>query len=156
MRYHLLDPSWRVTQSVSDVFEILACLGNQGWTPTMQGTLPAGKGGFPAPCTILHYLALSCTILRYHAPSCTILRYQALSRTIRHYHALSCAILHYLALSCTIMHYLALSCTILHYLALSCTILHYLALSCTILQWCPVVPIRYTCSQQMSPVIAFI
>ena len=48
-----------------------------------------------------------------------------------------------------IMHYLAVSCTSLHYLALSCTILHYLALSCTILH------IRYTCSQQMSPVIAF-
>ena len=56
----------------------------------------------------------------------------------------------------SILHYLVLSCTILHYSALSCTILHYLALSCTILQWCPVVPIRYTCSQQMSPVIAFI
>ena len=44
---------------------------------------------------------------------------------------------------------------ILHYLALSCTILHYLALSCFNLQWYPVVPIRYTCSQQISPVIAF-
>merc|ERR1711994_830658 len=48
-----------------------------------------------------------------------------------------------------ILHYLALSCTILHYLALSCTILHYLAISCTILH------LRYTCSQQMRPVIAF-
>ena len=44
--------------------------------------------------------------------------------------------------------YSALSCSILHYLALSCTILHYLAvMSC--------VPTWYTCSQQMSPVIAF-
>ena len=50
---------------------------------------------------------------------------------------------------------IALSCTVLHCLALSCTILHYLALSCTILHWCPVVPIRYTCSQQMGPVNAF-
>ena len=48
-----------------------------------------------------------------------------------------------------IMHYLALSCIILHYLALSCTVLQFL-------QWCPVVPIRYTYSQQMSPLIAFI
>ena len=55
----------------------------------------------------------------------------------------------YSTLSCTILHYLALSCTILHYLALSCTISHSLVLSCTILH------IRYTCSQQMSPVIAF-
>ena len=61
-------------------------------------------------------------------------------------------VLHCLALYCTILHYLVLSCTIFHYLALSCTTLHYLALSCTILQCCPV---RYTCSQQMSPVIAF-
>ena len=38
---------------------------------------------------------------------------------------------------------------ILRYLALSCAILHYLALFCTILY------IRYTCSQQMSSVIAF-
>ena len=36
-----------------------------------------------------------------------------------------------------------------NYLELSCTILNYLELSCTI------VHIRYTCSQQMSPVIAF-
>ena len=57
--------------------------------------------------------------------------------------------LHDLALSCTILHYLALSCTIFHYLSLSCTILHYLAISCTILH------LRYTCSQQMRPVIAF-
>merc|ERR1719195_1741668 len=48
-----------------------------------------------------------------------------------------------------VLHGIALSCTILHYLALYCTILPYLALSCTILH------IRYTCSQQMSPVIAF-
>ena len=56
-------------------------------------------------------------------------------------------ILHYIALSWTILHHLKLSCTILHYLAPSRTILHPLA--------CPVVPIRYSCSQQMSPVIAF-
>ena len=51
--------------------------------------------------------------------------------------------------SCTILHYLALSCNILNHLALSCTILNHFALSCTILH------IRYICSQQMSPVIAF-
>ena len=33
--------------------------------------------------------------------------------------------------------------------------MHYRALSCTILQRCLVVPIRYTFSQQMSPVIDF-
>ena len=63
-------------------------------------------------------------------------------------------VLHGIALSCTISHYLALSRTILYYIALSWTILNYLALSCTILHH-PVVPIRYTCSQHMSPVIAF-
>ena len=58
-----------------------------------------------------------------------------------------CLVLHGIAF--TILHYLALSCTILLYLALSCTILLYLSLSRTVLH------IRYTCRQQMSPVIAF-
>ena len=111
--------------------------------------LPTGQWYAPSTvindAPIMHYLALSCTVLHYLALFCTIMHYLALSYTI----------MRYLELSCTIMHHLTLSCTILHYLALSCTILHYHALSCTILQWCPVVPIRYTCSQQMSPVIAF-
>ena len=48
-----------------------------------------------------------------------------------------------------VLHGIAWYCMVLHYLALSCTTLQYLALICTILH------IRYTCSQQMSSVIAF-
>ena len=58
--------------------------------------------------------------------------------------------LHGIAWYCMVLHGIAWQCMVLHYLASSCTILHYLALSCTILH------IRYTCSQQMSPVIAFV
>ena len=50
-------------------------------------------------------------------------------------------VLHGMAWYRTILRYLAISCAILHYLALSCVIFHYLA--------------HTTCSQQMSPVIAF-
>jgi len=87
----------------------------------------------------LHGIAWYCMVLHGIAWYCTVL----------HCRALSCAVLHYLALSCSILHYLALSCTVLHCLALSCTVLHCLALSCTILH------IRYTCSQQITLVIAF-
>ena len=45
------------------------------------------------------------------------------------------------------MHGIALYCIVLHGIAWYCMVLHGIA--------CPVVPIRYTCSQQMSPVIAF-
>ena len=61
-------------------------------------------------------------------------------------------VLHCIALNCIVLHGIALYCIVLHgnaCLALSRTILYYLALSCTILH------IRFTCSQQMSPVIAF-
>ena len=56
-----------------------------------------------------------------------------------------CLVLHGIAWYCMVLHGIALSCTLLHYLALSCAILHYLAVIY------PIVPIRYTCSQQMSP-----
>ena len=56
-------------------------------------------------------------------------------------------VLHGIAWYCIVLHGNAWYCMVLH--ALSRTILHYLALSCTILH------IKYTCSQQMSPVIAF-
>ena len=106
-------------------------------------------------CINLHYLAPSCTILHHLAPSCTILHHAAPSCTMLHHVAPCCTMLHHLAPSCTILHHPAPYFIILHRLAPSCTLLHYLALSCTILQWCPIVPIWYTCRQQMSPVIAF-
>ena len=116
-------------------------------------------------CTILHHLAPSCAILHQITPCCTMLHHVATGCTIVHrvapcctmlqHVAPSCTILHHVAPCCTMLHHLAPSCSILHYLALSCTNLHYLALSCTILQCCPVVFIWYTCSKQMSPVIAF-
>ena len=126
---------------------------------------PQGSGMLRQQLPILHYLALSCTILHYLALYCTILHYLALSWTILHYLTPSCTMLHHLAPCCSMLHHLAQGCTRLYHLApsctnlqlaLCCTILHYVALSCTILQWYPVVPIRYTCSQHMSPVIAFI
>ena len=132
---HQCDIPWQQPTKVN--LDTSCCkIKNSHILPTGQWYAPSAVNYSALSCTFLHYLALSCTIL--------------------YYLALSCTILHYLALSCTILHYLSLSCIFLHYLALSCTLLHYLALSCTILKWCPVVPIRYTCYQQMSPVIAFI
>ena len=119
---------------------------NSNILPTGQWYAPSAVNYSALSCTVLHYLALSCTILHYLALTCTILHNLAPSFTI-FYHP---------APFWTILQHLSPTCTILDYLALSCSILHFLALSCTILQWCPVVPIRYTCSQQMSPVIAFI
>ena len=150
-------PLWAVILPC-DQSMMTSCKNHGAWNIVHWTTLHtylALAHGIAWYCTILHYLALSCTISHYLTLSCTISHYLGLSCTISHYLPLSRTISHYLALSCTILHYLALSCTILHYLALSCTILHYLSLSCNILQWCPVVPIRYTCSQQMSQVIAF-
>ena len=108
-----------------------------------------GIHGIAWYCMVLHGIAWYCMVLHGFTRYCTILHYLAGSCTILHYPALTCTILHYLEISCDILRYLALSCAILRYLALSWTNLHSLALSCTILH------IRYTCSQQMSPVIAF-
>ena len=66
-----------------------------------------------------------------------------------------CMVLHGIAWYCMVLLGIALSCIVLHYNALYCNILHYLEQSFTILHSLARVYIGYTCSQQMSPVIAF-
>merc|ERR1712012_1075305 len=96
-------------------------------------------GGITQYCIVLHGIAWYCMVVHGIAWYCMVL----------HGIAQYCMVLYGIAWYCMALHDLALSCTLLHYLALSCTILHYLAISCTILH------LRYTCSQQMRPVIAF-
>ena len=74
---------------------------------------------------------------------------------VSHYIAWYCMVLHGIAWYCMVLLGIALSCIVLHYNALYCNILHYLEQSFTILHSLARVYIGYTCSQQMSPVIAF-
>ena len=71
---------------------------------------------------------------------------KGLKKRILHCIARYCMVLHGIAWYCMVLHGIAWYCMVLQF---SCTFLHYLTLFCTILH------IRYACSQQMSPVIAF-
>ena len=71
--------------------------------------------------------------------------------------ALYCIVLHGIAWYCMILYGFAWYGMVLHGIAWLCMVLHGIAWYCTILHYLAVMSCctRYTCSQQMSPVIAF-
>ena len=107
----------------------------------MSSYCPQGSGTLRQQLFMIHCIAWYCMVAGY--------------LIILHGIAWYCMVLHGIAWYCMVLLGIALSCIVLHYNALYCNILHYLEQSFTILHSLARVYIGYTCSQQMSPVIAF-
>ena len=63
--------------------------------------------------------------------------------------------MHGIAWYCMVLHGIAWCCMVLHGVAWCCMVLHGIAWYCMVALSCTILHLRYTCSQQMSPVVAF-